>query len=327
MKMIPLGSQGLVVPVEGLGAMGMSVWYGPRDETESLETLNRAIDLGVTLIDTAEAYGPFENEILISKVLKNRRDEVIIASKFSTDFDEVSPTRKPNGSADHVRRATERSLKHLAVDTIDLYYIHRVDPDTPIEETVGALGELVKEGKIRYIGLSEASPETIRRAHAAFPITAVQSEYSLFERGVETNGVLDTVRELGIGFVAFSPLGRGFLSGKITSVDDLAVDDARRNLPRFSPENIAANNQVVEKLQKMASEKGVTASQLALAWVIAQGVVPIAGTKRRTFLEENAVAAEIKLTDDDLKRLDGIAPRGVASGERDTEAGLRATYR
>jgi aryl-alcohol dehydrogenase-like predicted oxidoreductase len=327
MKHIPLGSEGLSVPVEGLGAMGMSVWYGARDETEAVATLRRALDLGVSLIDTAEAYGPFENEKLIGRAIAGRRDEAIIATKFATEFDDDGTAHDINGSPEYVRRAADRSLRHLGVDVIDLYYLHRVDPNTPIEETVGAMGELVQAGKVRCIGLSEAAPDTIRRGHATHPLTAVQSEYSLFERGVEHNGVLATLRELGIGFVAFSPLGRGFLSGEITSVDDLDEDDARRHLPRFSPENIAKNLAVVEKVRELAAAKGVAPSQLALAWIIHQGVVPIAGTKRRKYLEENVTAADVVLTDADLKAIDDVAPFGVLAGERDTPAGLSKTYR
>jgi aryl-alcohol dehydrogenase-like predicted oxidoreductase len=326
MRTIALGSQGLKVSVEGFGAMGMSAFYGARDDAESVATLNRAVDLGVTHIDTAEAYGPFENEKLIARALGSRRDEITIASKWARDFDPDGHARL-DGRPEHARRAIERSLTHLGVDTIDLYYLHRVDPDVPIEESVGAMAAMVEQGKVRYLGLSEAAPDTIRRAHAVHPLTAVQSEYSLFERGVEHNEVLATVRELGIGFVAFSPLGRGFLSGQIRSVDDLDADDARRGLPRFTPENIAANLAVVEEITALAGSKSATASQLALAWLIAQGAVPIAGTKRRRYLEENAAAADVVLTDEDLTLLDKIAPFGIATGERDTPDGLKSTYR
>ncbi|SNT54019.1 Predicted oxidoreductase [Streptosporangium subroseum] len=326
MKTLALGSHGLTVSAEGLGAMGMSVWYGARDEQESLATLRRAIDLGVTFIDTAEAYGPFENEKLVGRAIAGRRDEVTVATKFATEFDDDGTSHGLNGSPAHAHRAVDRSLKHLGIDVIDLYYLHRVDPDVPIEDTVGAMAEMVHAGKVRHIGLSEAAPATIRRAHAVHPLAAVQSEYSLFSREPENNGVLETLRELGIGFVAFSPLGRGFLSGQITRVDDLDLDDARRHLPRFSPENIAKNLAVVDDLRELATAKGVTPSQLALAWVMAQGVVPIPGTKRRAYLEENAAAADITLTPEELATLNAAVPPGIASGERDTPTGLARTY-
>ncbi|AWS42862.1 aldo/keto reductase [Streptosporangium sp. 'caverna'] len=327
MKTLALGSHGLTVSAEGLGAMGMSVWYGARDEQESLATLRRAIDLGVTFIDTAEAYGPFENEKLVGRAIAGHRDEVTVATKFATEFDDDGTSRGPNGSPAHAHRAVDRSLKHLGIDVIDLYYLHRVDPDVPIEDTVGAMAEMVHAGKVRHIGLSEVAPATIRRAHAVHPLAAVQSEYSLFSREPEDNGVLETLHELGIGFVAFSPLGRGFLSGQITRVDDLDLDDARRHLPRFSPENIAKNLTVVDDLKELATAKGVTPSQLALAWVMAQGVVPIPGTKRRAYLEENAAAADITLAPGELATLNAAVPPGIASGERDTPAGLARTYR
>lgn len=327
MKTIALGSQGLNVTVEGLGAMGMSAFYGGRDDEESAATLHRALDLGVTLIDTAEIYGPFLNEQLIAKTLSGRRDEFTLATKFASEVSDDGERGPVNGSPEYARKALERSLRHLETDVIDLYYLHRVDPNRPIEETVGAMAEFVAEGKVRYLGLSEAAPETIRRAHATHPITALQTEYSLFEREPETNGVLETVRELGIGFVAYSPLGRGFLSGEIKSADDFAEDDFRRNLPRFSPENIGKNLELVEKVRGLADAKGVTPSQLALAWVFAQDVVAIPGTKRRKYLEENVAAAEIELTADDLAALDSAAPVGAAQGTRYPEAGMEATYR
>ncbi|WP_326614026.1 aldo/keto reductase [Streptomyces scopuliridis] len=317
MKTVKLGSQGLTVSAEGLGAMGMSVWYGPRDEQEAIATLNRAIDIGVTHIDTAEAYGPFENEKLIGRALGTRRDEITIATKFATEFDDDGTPHGHNGSAAYAHRAVDRSLRHLGMDVIDLYYLHRVDPNVPIEESIGAMSEMVRAGKVRYIGVSEASPDLIRRAHAVHPLTALQSEYSLFTRDVEHNGVLATVRELGIGFVAFSPLGRGFLSGKIRRRDDLAPDDARRGLPRFTEENIAANLAVVHKVTELAEAKGITPTQLTLAWLLAQRVVPIPGTKRRTYLEHNAEAADMELTDGDLAAIEAAAPHGVAAGERD----------
>ncbi|MEV7422313.1 MULTISPECIES: aldo/keto reductase [unclassified Streptomyces] len=316
MKTVKLGSQGLTVSAEGLGAMGMSVWYGPRDEQEAVATLNRAVDIGVTFIDTAEAYGPFENEKLIGRALGKRRDQITLATKFATEFDDDGTSHGPNGSAAYAHRSVDRSLRHLGTDVIDLYYLHRVDPDVPVEESVGAMSEMVQAGKVRYIGLSEATPDQIRRGHAVHPLTALQSEYSLFSRDVEHNTVLETVRELGIGFVAFSPLGRGFLSGKITHRDDLAPDDARRRMPRFSEENIAANLAVVHKVTELAEAKGTTPTQLTLAWLLAQDVVPIPGTKRRAYLEHNAEAAGIHLTAEDLAAIDAAAPHGVAAGDR-----------
>jgi len=327
MKTIALGSQGLNVTVEGLGAMGMSAYYGGRDDEESAATLHRALDLGISLIDTAESYGPFLNEKLIAKTLSGRRDEFTLATKFASEVSDDGERGPVNGSPEYARKALERSLKHLKIDVIDLYYLHRVDPNRPIEETVGAMAEFVAEGKVRYLGLSEAAPETIRRAHATHPITALQTEYSLFEREPETNGVLDTVRELGIGFVAYSPLGRGFLSGEIKSAEDFPEDDFRRNLPRFSTENIGKNLELVERVRELADAKGVTPSQLALAWVFAQDVVAIPGTKRRNYLEENVAAADIELTADDLVALDSAAPVGAAQGTRYPEAGMKATYR
>ncbi|WP_327232825.1 aldo/keto reductase [Streptomyces sp. NBC_01317] len=303
-----LGSQGLTVSAEGLGAMGMSVWYGPRDEQEAIATLNRAVDLGVTLIDTAEAYGPFTNEKLIGRALGARRDEITLATKFATEFDDDGTAHGPNGSPAYAHRSVDRSLKHLGTDVIDLYYLHRVDPGVPVEETVGAMSEMVRAGKVRYLGLSEATPDQLRRAHAVHPLTALQSEYSLFSRDVEQNGVLDTVRELGIGFVAFSPLGRGFLGGTITRREDLAPDDARRGLKRFSEENITANAALADHVGALARAKGVTSTQLALAWLMAHDAVPIPGTKRRTYLEQNAGAADIDLTADDLASIEVLGP-------------------
>ncbi|WP_405883523.1 aldo/keto reductase [Streptomyces sp. NBC_01136] len=319
MKTVDLGSQGLVVSAQGLGAMGMSSWYGPRDEQESIATLNRAVDLGITHIDTAEAYGPFANEMLIGRALGRRRAEISLATKFATEFDDDGTAHGHNGSPAHAHRAVDRSLRHLGVDVIDLYYLHRVDPQVPVEETIGAMGEMVAAGKVRFLGISEADPGTIRRAHATHPLTALQSEYSLFTRDVERNGVLDTVRDLGIGFVAFSPLGRGVLSGKITRRDDLAPDDARRGLPRFAEENLAANLAVVDELARLARLKGVTPAQLALAWLHHQGVLPIPGTKRRTYLEQNASATDVQLSADELAAVDAIAPHGIAAGDRGGE--------
>ena len=324
MKTVALGSQGLEVTVEGLGAMGMSAYYGELNDEESAATLNGALDLGITLIDTAESYGPFLNEQLIAKAIGNRRAEYTLATKFGFQLSDDGERGPVDGSPEYARKALERSLKNLQTDHIDLYYLHRVDPNCPIEETVGAMAEFVTEGKVGYLGLSEAAPETIRRAHATHPITALQTEYSLFERTPETNDVLNTVRELGIGFVAYSPLGRGFLSGEIKSIEDFPEDDFRRNLPRFSPENFGKNLELVDKVSELAAAKGVSPSQLALAWVIAQGAVVIPGTKRRKYLEENAAAADIELTGDDLAALNEAAPVGAAAGTRYPEAGMSA---
>ncbi|MET0928397.1 MAG: aldo/keto reductase [Aeromicrobium sp.] len=327
MKNVAWGSQGLQAGVEGLGAMGMSAFYGGRDDEESAATLHRALDLGVSLIDTAEMYGPFLNEQLIGRTIGSRADEYALATKTGVEISDEGERGGPNGSPAYLRKALERSLRHLGRETIDLYYIHRVDPNTPIEETFGAMGEFVAEGKVKYLGISEAAPETIRRAHATHPLTAVQTEYSLFERSPEVNGVLDVTRELGIAFVAYSPLGRGILTGAISSTDDLDADDFRRSNPRYNDENLAANLAVVEKVRALAAEKGVTPGQLALAWVLQQeGVVAIPGTKRRTYLEENVAAADIELTEADLKALDDVAPVGVAAGDRYPEAGLKGVH-
>ena len=324
MKDVAWGSQGLQAGIEGLGAMGMSAYYGPRDDEESAATLHRALDLGVSLIDTAEIYGPFLNERLIGQTIGSRSDEYAIATKTGVEVTDDGQMRGPNGSPAYLRTALERSLRNLGRDTIDLYYIHRVDPKIPIEETFGAMGELVAEGKVRYLGISEASPETIRRAHATHPLTAVQTEYSLFERSPEVNGVLDTTRELGIAFVSYSPLGRGVLTGAIASTDELDADDFRRSNPRFSDENLPANLAVVDKVRALAGQKGVTPGQLALAWVLHQdGVVAIPGTKRRTYLEENVAAVDVELTADDLAALDAAAPVGVAAGDRYVAAALK----
>jgi aryl-alcohol dehydrogenase-like predicted oxidoreductase len=324
MKTTAWGSQGLQAGIEGLGAMGMSAFYGARDDEESAATLHRALDLGVSLIDTAEMYGPFLNEQLIGRTIGDRTDEYAIATKTGVEITDDGERRGPSGSPEYLRTALERSLKHLGRDTIDLYYIHRVDPNVPIEETFGAMGEFVAEGKVKYLGISEAAPETIRRAHATHPLTAVQTEYSLFERSPEVNGVLDTTRELGIAFVAYSPLGRGLLTGAIASADQLDADDFRRSNPRWTDDNLEANLAVVRGIRSIAEAKGVTPGQLALAWVLHQeGVVAIPGTKRRTYLEENVAAADIELTADDLAALDEIAPVGVAAGERYPEAGMK----
>lgn len=324
MKTTPLGNQGLEVSVEGLGAMGMSAFYGERDDVESAATLNRALDVGVTMIDTAEVYGPFLNEQLIGKALGHRRGEYALATKFGSEVADDGTRSPVNGSPAYARKALERSLRHLGTDYVDLYYLHRVDPNTPIEETVGAMAEFVAEGKVRYLGLSEAAPATIRRAHTVHPITALQTEYSVFERDPESNGVLETVRELGIGFVAYSPLGRGFLTGGITREDDLTANDWRRGMPRFTQENLSANLAIVERISALAAAKGVTAAQLALAWVMAQGVVPIPGTKRRKYLAENVAAVDIVLSAEDLAALAAAAPAGSTAGTRYDEAGLKS---
>lgn len=327
MKSTVWGSQGLEASVEGLGAMGMSAFYGGRDDQESAATLHRALDLGVSLIDTAEMYGPFVNEQLIGATIGSRASEYALATKTGVEVSDEGERFATNGSPAYLRKALERSLRHLGRETIDLYYIHRVDPNTPIEETFGALSEFVTEGKVRYLGISEAAPDTIRRAHATHPLTAVQTEYSLFERSPEVNGVLDATRELGIAFVAYSPLGRGLLTGAIASTQSLDADDFRRSNPRWSDENITANLAVVDKIRALAGQKGVTPGQLALAWVLHQeGVVAIPGTKRRTYLEENVAAADIELTEDDLAALDQAAPVGVAAGERYPEAGLKGVH-
>ncbi|WP_370444714.1 aldo/keto reductase [Amycolatopsis sp. CA-128772] len=321
MKQTMLGD-GLTVPAQGLGAMGMSAFYGTTDETEAMATLRHALDIGVTMIDTAEAYGPFENEKLIARALGDRRDVAVLATKFATEFDDEGRPHGLNGRPEYARRAAERSLRHLGTDVIDLFYLHRVDPAVPIEETVGGMAELVRDGLVRHIGLSEVSAATIRRAHAVHPLAAVQSEFSLFSRDVLDNGVLDTLRQLGIGLVAFSPLGRGFLAGRITTVDDLEPGDARRTLPRFQPEAIAANLRVVDQVQRIAAAKDATSAQVALAWVRAQGAVAIPGTRYRSRLEENAAAVDLVLTGDDLAALRRAVTETGVAGERDTEAGL-----
>ncbi len=309
---------GLTVSAVGLGCMGMSEFYGTTDEAQSTETIHRALDIGVTFLDTADMYGPFTNEKLVGKAIAGRRGEVQLATKFGNERREDGSRVGVNGRPEYVRKAVDASLARLGVDHIDLYYQHRVDKQTPVEETWGTLSELVDAGKVRHLGISEASAATIRRAHDVHPVTAVQTEWSLWTRDVEENGVLATVREPGIGFVAYSPIGRGFLSGAIRSIDDLAPDDVRRNHPRFQGENFARNLELVEKVRELADQKGVTASQLALSWVLAQGedVVPIPGTKRVTYLEENAAAAGVELTADDLARIDEVAPVGATAGDR-----------
>ena len=312
-----LGSQGLEVSELGLGCMGMSEFYGTGDEAESIETIHRAIELGITFLDTADMYGPFTNEKLVGKAIQGRREGVVLATKFGNQRGEDGSFLGVNGDPDYVRKSCDASLQRLGVDYIDLYYQHRVDPETPVEETWGAMKELVDVGKVRYLGISEAAPETIRKANSVHPITALQTEYSLWSRDVEDE-ILPTVRELGIGFVAYSPLGRGFLTGQIQSFEDLPEDDYRRNSPRFQGENFDRNLGLVEKAREIAREKGVAPSQLALAWLLHQGndIVPIPGTKRRKYLEENAAATEVELTDEDLSRIDEAAPKGVAAGDR-----------
>ncbi|MFB7510112.1 aldo/keto reductase, partial [Streptomyces broussonetiae] len=290
--------------------------YGTTDETESLATIDRALELGVTLLDTAESYGPFRNEQLLGKALAGRRDAAVVATKTGVEISDDGRALGLNGRPEYVRRALDRSLRHLATDHVDLYYLHRIDPGVPIEETIGALSELVAAGKVRHIGVCEASARTIRRAHAVHPLTAVQTEYSLFERGIEHDGVLDTLRELGIGLVAYSPLGRGFLSGAITSPDDLAQDDWRRTDPRFQGESFDRNLDVVREVRRIASAKGVTPSQLALAWVQYQGAIAIPGTKRRRYLEENIAATEVALSAAELAAIEAVAPHGVVTGDR-----------
>jgi aryl-alcohol dehydrogenase-like predicted oxidoreductase len=324
-----LGSEGLVVSELGLGCMGMSEFYGTGDEEESTATIHRAIELGMTFLDTADMYGPFTNERLVGKAIADRRDEVVLATKFGNVRGEDGSFRGVSGTPDYVREACDASLSRLGVDHIDLYYQHRVDPETPIEETVGAMKELVEAGKVRYLGLSEAGTGTIRKAHAVHPISALQSEYSLFTRDVEDE-VLPTVRELGVGFVPYSPLGRGFLTGRWRSIEDLPEDDTRSaRFPRFAEENFQKNLELADKVREVADGKGITPGQLALAWLLAQGtdIVPIPGTKRREYLEENAGAASVTLTEDDLASIEGAMPRGSAAGERYAEEQMRAARR
>jgi aryl-alcohol dehydrogenase-like predicted oxidoreductase len=311
-----LGTEGLELSQQGLGCMGMSAWYGPTDAEESIATIHRALDLGVTFLDTADVYGQGDNEELVGRAIAGRRDEVVLATKFGNRwFDDGS--RTIDGTPEYVNDAIDASLRRLNVDHVDLYYQHRVDANTPIEETVGAMAELVRAGKVKHIGLSEAGPETIRRANVVHPITALQSEWSLWSRDPEGE-VLSTVRELGIGFVAYSPLGRGFLAGRFASPDELSDDDFRRNHPRMRDENFEQNRRLAQRVRELAADKGCTAAQLALAWVLSRGedVVPIPGTKRRTYLEQNAAASDVELTEDELRELDEAFPPGAAAGDR-----------
>ncbi|MDJ0798338.1 MAG: aldo/keto reductase [Calothrix sp. MO_167.B12] len=312
-----LGTQGLEVSVLGLGCMGMSEFYSGRNEKEAIATIHRALEMGVTLLDTADMYGLGDNEELVGKAIADRRERVVLATKFGIVRGEDGSFKGVNGKPEYVHQACDASLQRLGIDTIDLYYLHRVDPEVPIEDTVGAMAELVQQGKVRYLGLSEAAPATIRRAQAVHPISALQTEYSLWSREPEED-ILPTLRQLGIGFVAYSPLGRGFLSGQFKSPNDIPEDDYRRHSPRFQGENFNKNLAVVEQVQEIAKAKGVTPIQLAIAWLLAQGndIVPIPGTKRRKYLEENVAAADIILTPEELKQIEAVAPQGVAAGDR-----------
>lgn len=321
-KKTPLGSQGLIVPAIGLGCMGMTKIanmdiYGQADEAESIATIHRSLELGGNFLDTADLYGPLENERLVAKAIKGNREKYIIATKFGYEIDDSGQlTWQINGKKDYVKKAVERSLKNLGTDYINLYYLHRLDPNTPIEETVEAMAELVKEGKIGYIGLSEVSAETIKKANAVHPLTVVQTEYSFFERGVEETGILNTLHELNIGFVAYSPLGRGFLSGDIKSPEDFADNDFRKSIPRFQGENFYKNIELVNEIKKLADEKDITTSQLAIAWIISKGILPIPGTKRVKYVEQNIAAASIVLSAKEIERLESIVPLGTFTGDR-----------
>lgn len=321
-KKVNLGNQGLVVPAVGLGCMGMTTIagnniYGTANETEAIATIHRSLELGGNFLDTADLYGPHLNERLIAKAISGNRDKYIIATKFAWEIDDNEQlTWRINGKKDYVKTAAERSLKNLGTDYIDLYYMHRLDPETPIEETVGAMAELVTEGKVRYIGLSEVATETIRRAHAVHPITALQSEYSLFERNVEEQGILDVLKELGIGFVPYSPLGRGFISGEIKTPDDFPENDFRRSIPKFQGEQFYKNITLLNAINELALAKGITPSQLAIAWAVNKGFVPIPGTKRVKYAEQNLAAAAITLTPEEMNRLESIIPLGTETGDR-----------
>ncbi|MFY0525498.1 aldo/keto reductase [Archangium gephyra] len=328
MEQRALGKQGLKVSALGLGCMGMSDFYGSGDEKESISVIHRALELGVNFFDTADMYGPFTNEKLLGKAIAGKRDQVILATKFGNVRAEDGSFLGISGKPDYVLKACDDSLKRLGVDHIDLYYQHRVDPTVPIEDTVGAMAQLVKQGKVRYLGMSEAAPDTLRRAHKVHPISALQTEYSLWSRDPEDE-VLPTVRELGIGFVPYSPLGRGFLTGRYRRLEDLEPNDWRRHNPRFQGENFAKNLQLVDKINELAGRKKVKASQLALAWVLAQGkdLVPIPGTKHVKYLEENTAAADLRLSPEELREIDAIAPKGAAAGTRYPEAGMKSVHR
>jgi aryl-alcohol dehydrogenase-like predicted oxidoreductase len=330
MQQRTLGRSGLTVSALGLGCMGMSEFYGTGDDTTSIATIHRAIELGITFLDTADMYGPFTNERLVGRAIADRREQVTVATKFGNMRDDSGKFLGVNGTPDYVRQSCDASLQRLGIETIDLYYQHRVDPTVPIEETVGAMSELVKAGKVRHLGLSEAAPETIRRAHRVHPVTALQTEYSLWTRNPEDE-ILPLCRELGIGFVAYSPLGRGFLTGRFRSIDDLPADDWRRNSPRFQGDNFAKNLELVAHVEALASRKGCTPAQLALAWILrrSQDIVPIPGSKKIERLEENAGAVRVasSLTDEDMREIDALFPAGAAAGTRYAEAGMKTLNR